>query len=258
MEAQAETAQSGEAGGLLTGPPAFVNHTPWRPWSGLAVAVAITVAAMGFSAALLISGITRGTSVAGDTVGIGALGAWQALVILLTLLVAFWRGRPWATLSLGPPRSAGIYLGAILAVLVFQLVTAALEYVFVPEEMFRDLRQFVSLAQGPAWLLVLVVVGLGAPLSEELLFRGFLLPALARGRLGFRGAAVVSTALWTMLHAGYSIVGLAEVFLIGLLFSWLLWRTGSLRVTIVCHALYNSLIMLVLRFAPLPAALTGG
>ena len=44
--------------------------------------------------------------------------------------------------------------------------------------------------------------------------------------------------------------GIAEVFLIGLLFSWLLWRTGSLRVALFCHALYNSLIVLVLRHVP--------
>ena len=37
------------------------------------------------------------------------------------------------------------------------------------------------------------------------------------------------------------------MFLIGLFFSWLLWRTGSLRVPIFCHALYNTLIVVVLR-----------
>jgi membrane protease YdiL (CAAX protease family) len=47
-------------------------------------------------------------------------------------------------------------------------------------------------------------------------------------------------------------VGLAEVFLIGLYFSWLLWKTGSLLPALFCHALYNSGLMLVLRFAELP------
>ena len=106
---------------------------------------------------------------------------------------------------------------------------------------------------GDQWVLALLVVGLGAPLSEELLFRGFLLSALARSRLGFAGAAVVTTILWTALHAGYSIAGLVEVSLIGLFFSWLLWRTGSLRVPIFCHALYNTLIVVALRHVPLPA-----
>ena len=38
---------------------------------------------------------------------------------------------------------------------------------------------------GPDWLLALLVIGVGAPLSEELLFRGFLQSALAQSRLGF-------------------------------------------------------------------------
>jgi membrane protease YdiL (CAAX protease family) len=111
----------------------------------------------------------------------------------------------------------------------------------------------VELARGEDWLLAAAVIGIGAPLSEELLFRGFLLSALAQTRLGFWGAAAISSALWTALHAGYSAVGILEVFVIGLFFSWLLWRTGSLRVPIFCHAVYNSLIVLALRLVDLPA-----
>jgi len=98
-----------------------------------------------------------------------------------------------------------------------------------------------------------MVVGVGAPLAEELLFRGFLLSALARSRLGFWGAAIVCSGLWTALHAGYSLAGVIEVFLIGLYLSWLLWRTGSLRVTLFCHGLYNALVLVVLLNVPLPA-----
>jgi membrane protease YdiL (CAAX protease family) len=96
------------------------------------------------------------------------------------------------------------------------------------------------------------VVGLGAPLSEELLFRGFLLSALTRP-LGFWGAALLANAPWTALHWGYSSVGLTQVFVIGLFFSWLLWRTGSLRVPILCHAAFNGLVLLVLRYVDLPS-----
>ena len=66
-------------------------------------------------------------------------------------------------------------------------------------------------------------------------------------------ALSISTILWAALHANYTAFGIAEVFLIGLLFCWLLWRTGSLRGAIFCHALYNSLIVIVLRFVQLPA-----
>ena len=134
---------------------------------------------------------------------------------------------------------------------------SVVQYFLVSGDLFADLRPFVNVAIGPDWALAFLVVGIGAPLAEELLFRGFLLSALARTRVGFAGAAVASTSLWTALHAGYSLLGIVEVFTIGLFFSWMLWRTGSLRVPIFCHALYNSLIVGMLRFVNLPAASIG-
>ncbi len=92
---------------------------------------------------------------------------------------------------------------------------------------------------------------------EELMFRGFLFPALARSKLGNRGAAVVSSVGWAALHAGYSVAGLAEVFLAGLYLSWMLLKTGSLRVPIFCHAAYNSSVLLMLMVVDIPVAAPG-
>ena len=119
--------------------------------------------------------------------------------------------------------------------------------------MYTDLRPFVrlfgeQLAAGAAGGRHRRAAVGGAAVSR--------LPAVGAGALAARllgRRPLISTALWTALHAGYSAVGIVEVFLIGLFFSWLLWRTGSLRVAIFCHALYNSLIVLVLRYVPLPA-----
>ena len=86
-------------------------------------------------------------------------------------------------------------------------------------------------------------------------FRGFLQSALAQTRLGFWGAALITNTAWTALHAGYTLTGLVDVFVAGLLFSWVLWRSGSLWVPIVCHAFYNGLIFAVLWVLPLPDGL---
>jgi membrane protease YdiL (CAAX protease family) len=144
-----------------------------------------------------------------------------------------------------------IYLKGVLLMAALQVAVSLVQYNLFQQDMYADLRPFARLF-GEQWVLALLVVGVGAPLSEELLFRGFLLSALAGSRAGFWGGAGITSGLWTALHAGYSTAGIVEVFLIGLFFSWLLWRTGSLRVAIFCHALYNSLIVLVLRHVPLP------
>ena len=99
---------------------------------------------------------------------------------------------------------------------------------------------------------MLLVMGVGAPVSEELLFRGFLFSALAKSRFGLLGASLLTSAVWTSLHSGYSIYGLIEVFAIGLFLAWLLVRTGSLWITIICHMVYNTAVSLVLAVVPLP------
>jgi membrane protease YdiL (CAAX protease family) len=183
------------------------------------------------------------------------LALWQCVAIALTLAAScLFGGSPRKVLALGVPRgSPAVYLKALLLMGILEALVSIVQYRIGSVDRLADLRPLLQLVGGTQWLLALFVIGIGAPLSEELLFRGFLLSALARSRLGFAMAALLTSAAWTALHAGYTLNGLAEVFLIGLFFSWLLWRTGSLRVAIFCHAFYNTLIVLVLRHVTLDA-----
>ena len=250
-------------GGLLLGAPAYRVLTPWHP--GWAVLAAALITLTGILAAVAFVGASNLANPAGESaathghVALTTLGVWQVVTIVLTLTASALFGGRWSdVLALRAPAAGPlVYLSAILAMIVLQVVVSIVQYFFVSGDMFADLRPFVDVALGPNWGLALLVVGLGAPLAEEVLFRGFLLSALAKLRTGFAGAALISTTLWTALHAGYSLIGIAEVFTIGLFFSWMLWRTGSLRVPIFCHALYNSLIVCMLRFVALPGAPVG-
>jgi membrane protease YdiL (CAAX protease family) len=245
-------------GHLFRGPPAFRARTPWRPGPALLATFAIlAVSILGARVLPPLLGLDAVAPGGGDLmVGLRVVAVFQVLAIALTLLVAM-SVRPRSgrdVLALGPaPWGWRAYAAAFLAMAALQGVLAVVQHGLLQHDMLTDLRPFMGFIRGPDWLVAALVLGIGAPLSEELLFRGFLLGALSRSGLGFWGAAVLSTLVWTALHAGYSLVGLAEVFAIGLLLSWLLWRTGSLRVTIFCHALYNSLIVLALRLVNLPA-----
>jgi len=253
--------QSPERAALFTGPPAYEPRTPWSPVPALLAAVIIVAASILGAVLVLGVGTVAGTSGNGTSAGmwrrdmsaLATLAIWQALAVVLTILASLlFGGRARDVLALRAPRGPPLaYPKAVLLMAALQVAVSAVQYGFFPQDMYADLRPIVQLF-GEQWVLALLVVGVGAPLSEELLFRGFLLSALARSRLGFAGAALVTTTLWTALHAGYSLAGIVEVFTIGLFFSWLLWRTGSLRVPMFCHALYNSLIVLVLRHVPLP------
>jgi uncharacterized protein len=246
------------SGGLVWGPHAYEPKTPWSPRSAIFASVVIIGLSIVGVVLMLGSGtvsrLPDSAQLPRGTAELATLGIWQFATVILTIVAsAMFGGRPKEVLSLGKPGGTPlIYIKAIVLMALLQIGVSIAQHSFFQQDMYADLRPFVRLF-GEQWLLALLVVGIGAPLSEELLFRGFLLSALARSRLGFWPGALITTGLWTALHAGYSTVGIAEVYLIGLYFCWLLWRTGSLRVAIFCHALYNSLIVAVLWYVPLPA-----
>jgi hypothetical protein len=249
--------------GVFRGPPHYRALTPWGPGLGLLTTVGIV--SLSFAGMVLLIGMTGAGSAppavpasrdAGAlAAGLRSFALWQLLVVLLTLGAASLRGgRVRNVLALhAAPGGWRTYAIALAVLAVLQVLGSIVQYSTVSGDLYADLRPFVALVRGPEWPLAAAVIGIGAPLSEELLFRGFLLSALAGTRLGFWGAALVATGLWTVLHAGYSATGILEVFAIGMFLSWLLWRTGSLRVAIFCHGVYNCLVVLALRFVDLPA-----
>jgi uncharacterized protein len=245
------------SGGLLRGPHAYEPRTPWPPLRALLAGLAIIGVGILGAVLMLGSGTVSRMPDSGPwrqgTTELATLGIWQVTTIVLTIVAsAMFGGRIRDVLALRTPvGTARVYLKGIALMAGLQIVVSIVQHTFFQQDMYADLRPFVRLF-GEQWVLALLVVGVGAPLSEELLFRGFLLSALAGSAVGFWRGALITTGLWTALHVGYSTAGIVEVFLIGLFFSWLLWRTGSLRVAIFCHALYNSLIVLVLRYVPLP------
>ena len=90
-----------------------------------------------------------------------------------------------------------------------------------------------DLRYGAEWLLVSLVIGL----TEEFLFRGYLLTALARG-IGFWPAAFLTSVLFGALHghnAGETPIGLFQVAGAGLLLCLGIWFTRSLWWSIGFH-----------------------
>lgn len=246
---------------LFAGAPAYHPRSTWGGLSALVVTVLVFAFAAGFGIALAmllgeLSGV-RSIAVPNDfdqavrnrDYGFFLVSqiALQATIVGLALWVSgLYGNRPRDVLALGPARGgAKAYILGFFAVLAVSMALSVLFYLIMPQALTQDLKPFVGMVSSDAAPLLALAVIVGAPLSEELLFRGFLLSALARTRLGFVGASLVSTVLWGLLHVQYSVAGMISVILLGLTFCWLLWRTGSLWVPIVCHAIYNGLVLLV-------------
>lgn len=234
--------------------PRWQPPTGW-PWP-LAVLVAIAILAAAILAAqAAMAGLAALGVTATHWVVPAALITSQIVAIALTWRAAGRDGiSPRDALALGPPaQGKRAYVSSFLILVSVVAAVSVLTWLYRRDLVLQDLQTFIDLIRSPGWWLAILAIVVGAPLMEELLFRGFLLAHLARTRIGFRGAAVVTTLAWTGLHAGYSGIGLLEVLLVGFYFCGLVWWTGSLRVPILCHALHNLTVVAILGLVDLQA-----
>lgn len=85
-----------------------------------------------------------------------------------------------------------------------------------------------------------------APLMEELLFRGFLYPALARWT-GTAVSVIMTASAFTLLHGaqlGYSWAPLLLIFVVGLTLTIARVRTNSVATCVIVHMTYNFVLLL--------------
>lgn len=90
-----------------------------------------------------------------------------------------------------------------------------------------------------------IAIAIGAPLVEELLFRGAVMNCLHRAGYGVGSMIVWSALIFGVFHLNPAQIPFA--FLLGLLLGWLYYRTGSLLPGILCHFINNSLGVILLR-----------
>jgi membrane protease YdiL (CAAX protease family) len=110
------------------------------------------------------------------------------------------------------------------------------------DEMFRD--------RNSAYLLALFGV-LVAPLIEELFFRGFLYPVLAK-YLGTQVSIVLTAALFAVIHQGqlaHAWVPLAWLFVVGIILTTVRARTKSVANSVLIHIAYNATLFTLLFIA---------
>jgi len=188
-----------------------------------------------------------------------SLFAFQLATILLVFVAnVFFTRLGGSFLRFTVPRGGG----KTLALTTLGLIALAFIYggvVFsLDRDAFRhDISPFADLMKARTWWLVLIAAGIGAPIAEECLFRGLVYGALRRTPLGIGGAAAATAIMWALLHANYSVYGIAAITLIGIYLALVREKTGTLLTPIVCHGIYNSLIVLILAFGPNSSLATG-
>lgn len=142
-----------------------------------------------------------------------------------------------------PWRGTLLWLAVTAAVLVvYEVAARLLERPPMPDFMVE------FYATSSPWMLALAVI-VGAPLVEEVIFRGFMLPGLAHGRVGGTGAVLITALLWALIHGQYDLFDMAAVFSLGLVFGASRLHTGSLWPPLLLHAAVNALAMVQIHLA---------
>ncbi len=176
-------------------------------------------------------------------------GLWVGLVA-----AAVWASRVHGTGSL--VRDFGYRVGPWWDVPFGAVVGLLSQYVLIPvlyypfEKADRTLShqlgvpaQRETAAAHTSWSVValIVVLAVGAPLVEELFFRGLILRGLT-GRMPPYLAIGVSAVLFGLAH--FEAVQFAGLTLFGAVLGFLAWRTGRLAPSISAHMAFNTAAVL--------------
>jgi len=150
-------------------------------------------------------------------------------------------GWHWPTLR----QFTGWTLGSIIFMVASDCLTVVLGRPIVPEVMVDVYRSTSFL---PLLWFGLVIA---APLSEEILFRGFLFRGLAESPLGGTVTVFLTAGLWAIIHLQYDAYGIANIFAFGIVLGFARLKTGSVVLCMVLHGFMNLLVtMEVVIFFP--------
>lgn len=175
----------------------------------------------------------------------------QGLVVAILLAGAWYAAVPWAAFgwhglleaTTGSGLLVGLALGAVIA-----LGNVFLERI-VDARALRDaeaLRELLAPSTPGGWVTLLLVVIPTIAISEELLFRGALIGAIALGfELSPWVLAVVSSLAFGAAHSAQGTVGVVVTSGFGFVLAAAFVVTGDLLVVIVAHAVVDAIEFIV-------------
>ena len=229
------------------------------PAQGLVTAIAGLALLWYAQGAVGIDGVQAGRDSA--AFGRGLLGQ-QALAVLVPLLAAAWWQRIDATATYGwrwpavggPVRAAGVTLAAAAAGAALFAAGAAVMLAVQGTRQSPEARmlseQLLAFVSGTPWWLVTLVIVVMPAVCEEMLFRGWLLSALA-GAAPSRGRAVAAVGVQAACFAAFHLLPerMPQTFVLGLVAGGLTLATRSLLPAVVCHLAHNATPLVLLALA---------
>jgi CAAX protease family protein len=218
---------------------------PWGRWATLGLGLIALFGGQIVALLVLIRwygvSLTHWSNLASDGVLVTvSVGIATSVQILLLALMARRRGVGAATyLGLTMPRKRDLVSG-IIAVAILTAAADGVSWILgynLVSQFQLDIYNSASAAGWLPWLLLTLVVV--APIGEETLFRGFLFRGWHRSPRDSWAVIIATALLWALTHVQYNTYYMAQVFMIGLVFGWLRYTSGSTILTMLLHGLVN-------------------
>jgi len=235
-------------------PPAPVENPPWNLWdvAGLTIIILILMTGCLLAGAYFVHrqfapSVPWPELTKRHEVLVGA----QFLTYVLVLLVMYVmvdtqsKGKAWEAIRWNWPQNPGAYLAAGVILQVCLLLLASL----LPMPKNAPIEEFFKTARD-AWVISMFGVFF-APIFEEIYFRGFLYPALARW-LGAPFAIFLTSLFFAAIHApqlSHAWGPVLVIFLVGVGLTTVRAVKKSVAATILMHMAYNGTIFIAAYFA---------
>jgi len=172
------------------------------------------------------------------------------LIILLIFILVFLRKAPLAAVGLKRCSRNSLFVygicGGMALLLLVTVVMSLIISLFPQPPQPQPIAELILNTQdGRQILLLLLLVGVLAPLSEEMLFRGFIYPVL-RFRFGIVGGIVLSASLFGAMHL--DLVRFFPLALGGACLALFCEKSASIYPAIVAHSMWNTVMTLLAFF----------
>lgn len=143
-------------------------------------------------------------------------------------------------LALRPVDAIGIPIGVLAQIALLPLVYLPLREIwpatFSNEQLSKSAQDLVDRADGVMLPLLIVLVVIGAPVVEEIAYRGFLQRPLLK-QFSAPLVIVFVAAVFALIH--FRPVEFPGLFAVGLIFGVCAWRTGRVGMAIAAHVGFN-------------------
>lgn len=147
---------------------------------------------------------------------------------------------PWRTVTAAIPLSLG------LTIIIDELDRFAQTLAPTPLE-FSKIQEIVTISNPLSAVFIIGVVVIIAPLVEELVFRGFLQRILEYRIRDVTKAVLYSALIFAFIH--FNPWWIVQIYIIGVFMGYVAWRTNSIWISFVIHAINNGVAILFSHLA---------